>query len=532
MNAALPILGLLGLTIPASYGLAALSTSGGTTRRASFAAGAAFVLAVTLTITWALVTGGQPQVVTPGMLELPLLSARLCVVTSTMLVLVTFIAAVIARFAREYLAGDDRRAHFERWLLATLSAVTLLLVSNHLLVIAAAWIGTSLAVHQLLSLYRERTQALVAAHKKFLVSRVADACLAGAIAIVRVHVGSFALDRVYAWSAANADLPVAMELAAVLFVLGAALKCAQLPFHGWLTQVMEAPTPVSALLHAGVINLGGFLMIRLAPLMSAAAFAQTLLIVIGCATATIAALVMSTRVSIKVGLAWSTIAQMGFMLVQCGLGAYHLALFHIVAHSLYKAHAFLSSGSAVDGYKVRSLTPNPAPIQLGRWLAAGALGLLSVAAMAWALGVSPQREPALCALLLVAALAPTPLLVRGAQQGSYGFASVALASMAITALGFAGHGLASSILAVPAPGEHVFVGALVVLLSFSALFVVQGILQSAPYGRLGQALYPRLFAGLYLDELFTRLTFRIWPPPLPSREERPGTAPIADIVEA
>jgi NAD(P)H-quinone oxidoreductase subunit 5 len=119
----------------------------------------------------------------------------------------------------------------------------------------------------------------------------------------------------------------------VLLVASAALKCAQLPFHGWLIQVMEAPTPVSALLHAGVVNIGGFLMIRLAPLMTQSEIAQTLLVICGCTTAVIAALVMTTRVSIKVALAWSTCAQMGFMLLECGLGAYPLALLHIVAHS-------------------------------------------------------------------------------------------------------------------------------------------------------------------------------------------------------
>ena len=148
-----------------------------------------------------------------------------------------------------------------------------------------------------------------------------------------------------------------LHLATVLLVFGVLLKTAQLPFHGWMLQVMEAPTPVSALLHAGVVNIGGFVMIRLAPLMAHASIAQGMLIGVGLFTTIVASLVMTTRAAIKGVLAWSTIGQMGFMLVQCGLGAWHLALMHLLAHSLYKAHTFLSSGSVVQTWRGASLVP-------------------------------------------------------------------------------------------------------------------------------------------------------------------------------
>ncbi len=125
------------------------------------------------------------------------------------------------------------------------------------------------------------------------------------------------------------------------------LKTAAFPLHGWLTEVMEAPTPVSALLHAGIINAGGFLLIRTAELVQASPGAMAALVMIGGLTALFGAAVMLTQSAIKTALAWSTVAQMGFMLLQCGLGLWALALLHIVAHSLYKAHAFLSSGGAV-----------------------------------------------------------------------------------------------------------------------------------------------------------------------------------------
>src|SRR5690349_16746348 len=126
-----------------------------------------------------------------------------------------------------------------------------------------------------------------------------------------------------------------------------------------MLQVMEAPTPVSALLHAGVVNIGGFVMIRLAPLMAHATLAQNILVGVGLFSTIIASLVMATRAAIKSVLAWSTIGQMGFMLVQCGLGAWHLALMHLLAHSCYKAHSFLSSGSIVRQWRAAHLVHSP-----------------------------------------------------------------------------------------------------------------------------------------------------------------------------
>ena len=111
---------------------------------------------------------------------------------------------------------------------------------------------------------------------------------------------------------------------------------------------METPTPVSALLHAGVINAGGFLLIRFADVMLLAPGVLAVLVMIGGFTALFGGLVMLTQPAVKTSLAWSTVAQMGFMILECGLALFPLALLHIVAHSLYKAHSFLASGGAVE----------------------------------------------------------------------------------------------------------------------------------------------------------------------------------------
>jgi NAD(P)H-quinone oxidoreductase subunit 5 len=112
---------------------------------------------------------------------------------------------------------------------------------------------------------------------------------------------------------------------------------------------METPTPVSALLHAGVINAGGFLLIRFADVMLLSPGVLAVLVMLGGFTALFGGLVMLTQSAVKTSLAWSTVAQMGFMILQCGLALFPLALLHIVAHSLYKAHAFLASGAGGDG---------------------------------------------------------------------------------------------------------------------------------------------------------------------------------------
>jgi NAD(P)H-quinone oxidoreductase subunit 5 len=282
---------------------------------------------------------------------------------------------------------------------------------------------------------------------------------------------------------------------------------------------MEAPTPVSALLHAGVVNIGGFLLIRLAPLVAPAEAAQTLLVVVGTATATVAALVMMTRISIKVALAWSTCAQMGFMLLQCGLGAYSLALLHLVAHSLYKAHAFLSSGSTVEEWRTLALTSRPARAGLGRWFAAAALSVAGVTLVAAAFGATPAREPALWVLATAVALAATPMIVRGSTRGGFVLVRTLALAAGVATLYFGWHAVANLVLPVPGDAAVPSLQRLVIALTgFGLLFALQSVMSAYPHGRVARALYPRLFAGLHLDELFTRLTFRVWPARLPARD--------------
>jgi len=447
-------------------------------------------------------------------------------------VLVSFIGWVITGYSQPYLGGAPGQPRYIRGLMLTLAAVSLLALTNNLAVLALAWIATSLALHGLLTFFGGRPQALIAAHKKFLASRVADLCLLGGVALIGLQLGTLEIDRAIAAARALPSMPGSLQAAALLLAASALLKCAQLPVHGWLIQVMEAPTPVSALLHAGVVNLGGFLLIRVGTLVADVPGAQALLVVVGSITAVVAALVMMTRVSIKVSLAWSTCAQMGFMLMQCGLGLHALALLHLVAHSLYKAHAFLAAGGAVEQNRLRQMTPPAPPLGAATWGGGALVGMAVVAAAGLAWGLQPAAEPALWAMggILALALAPLltgPLLRTGALGALLGLAGASVIALAYFGL----HAVFSGWLGVAgASGVSRASPALViwVLASFALLFVVQGAVRVWPHGALARWLYPTLFAGLYLDELFTRLTFRLWPARAPAM---PGTLARPDAPQ-
>jgi len=223
---------------------------------------AAAVGASVLSLAWLLTSGAGlargPVLLVLGEFGALHLSLRSDALGALMLLLVSFIGWVIVGYSQPYLGGERGQPRYIRGLMLTLAAVTLLVVSNNLLLLALAWIATSLAFHGLLTFFDTRPQALVAAHKKFIASRVADLCLLAAIVLLGQNLGTLEIDQAIAAAKALPAMTVPLQAAALLLATSALLKCAQLPVHGWLIQVMEAPTPVSALLHAGVVNLGGF----------------------------------------------------------------------------------------------------------------------------------------------------------------------------------------------------------------------------------------------------------------------------------
>lgn len=326
-----------------------------------------------------------------------------------MLLLVSFLGLVVVRFSMRYIQGEARQSSYASALLATLASVMTIVVSNEFAVLIIAWLASSLALNRLLVFYPGRAAAHAAARKEFLVSRLAEALFVASAGLLYSQFSTLHIDAMsLQLEAMGGHYPWEIVVAACLFVGGVLLKSAQLPAHGWLIQVMEAPTPVSALLHAGVVNLGGFILISFGFLLDAIPAAQWLLVGVGSVTTLLAALSMLTRASIKVRLAWSTIAQMGFMMMECGLGLYTLALAHLIGHSFYKAHAFLNSGSVVQETSVARLLQShvsrKSAVQwaspIGALLVSGSLACLVSALSVYLFAVHPIPVLWLCVLAL------------------------------------------------------------------------------------------------------------------------------------
>ncbi|GAA5185715.1 NADH-quinone oxidoreductase subunit L [Niveibacterium umoris] len=420
-----------------------------------------------------------------------------------MAMLVQLLGTVIGGFSSRYLQGEPGQSRYVAALAAVLAAVHLLLLADHWVLLIAAWALVGMALQHLLCFYPDRAFARLAAHKKRIADRVADALLVGAAALAWLQVGEGSLSALWAHVEREGMSP-SLHLAAVAVVLAVILRTALLPVHGWLIQVMEAPTPVSALLHAGVVNLGGFVLIRFAPLLEHAMPARVLLLVFGLATAVLAGMVMLTRISIKVRLAWSTVAQMGFMLLECAMGLYTLAALHLIGHSLYKAHAFLSSSTVVRQTRLQALHEARRPSTLSL-VAAPVLAVAVVLALQGAIGQGAW--PAWWSALL--ALAWAPLLWLPAAQGELASrAGQVLAGVlmiaGLTVAAQLAHALPLGIVDTP----HDVLG-LLALSGMAALYLGLALLQMRPQALAGWRRWS--YAGFYVDEAYTRLALQLWP---------------------
>ncbi len=441
------------------------------------------------------------------------LSLRLDALSAVMFLMVSVIGAVVVAFSRNYLDGDARQGRFVGGLCLTLAAVMLLVLSGNLVQLVGAWIATSLALHRLLVFYPERPAAVHAARKKFLTARLGDGCLILAAGLLIAAFGTTDIARLLERAGMVAgDAPVGAMAAALLIAVAALLKSAQFPAHGWLLEVMETPTPVSALLHAGIINAGGFLVVRLAEVMLLAPAAMHLLAVVGAFTALFAGAAMLTESRVKVALAWSTVAQMGFMLLQCGVGVFAIAALHIVAHSLYKAHAFLASGSVVDMARAGLLPLPDSPPRPARVALSAVLALAIFLAVGWLFGVTAEAQPAVLGLGVILLIGLAHLMGRALAGGSAtalvgrGLLAAAATATAYFALHAGAGRLLDAVLpAAPAPGP---VG-MTILGAVIAAFVLAAVLQwLAPWlagASWWRAVYVHLANGLYLNALFDRL---------------------------
>jgi NAD(P)H-quinone oxidoreductase subunit 5 len=443
------------------------------------------------------------------------ISIRLDPISMLMSSMIAILGFIVVRFSLNYLDGDARQGRFIGRLATTIASVQLLVLSGNIGLLLISWILTSMSLHRLLIFYSDRPGAVIAARKKFIVARLGDACLLAAILLLYFELGTGNLEIIFQRmrdSVSAETLPITIEVGAVLLAFAAMLKSAQFPTHGWLVEVMETPTPVSALLHAGLLNAGPFLLIRMAHVMEAGSYAAPLIVVVGGFTALFASLAFLTQTSVKTALGYSSVAHMGFSLMVCGLGAYSAAMLHLVAHSFYKAHAFLSSGSVIDtirASKIQSSKRTGSPIRIAAGMAL-ALGTYVAVALLW--GLDPSGDLSLLAVGGIIVMGLTTIFTSALDSSGNntlllraGGLAVTVSAAFFTLESATHHVLASQLPALTEPDFTQILLTTVVLITFGTVVFLQILAPGLPSKPVYRAIAIHMKNGLYANAIFDRI---------------------------
>ena len=266
--------------------------------------------------------------------------------TVLMWVVVSFFSGIVHSYSRRYMAGSS---HETRFFLATFgftAAVMALVAADHVALFALLWLAMGMVMAELIGInagWKQARAAAAVARKYFLASSV---LLAAALTALWWATGSTTVSGIGA--AADTLGGPAWLVAAGALVVAAMIQSALVPFHSWLLSSMTAPTPASALMHAGFVNAGGILLTRFAPVITVDSTLMLAVVAVGAASAGGGKLLKSVQTDIKSQLGCSTVGQMGFMIMQAGLGFFGAAITHLILHGFYKAYQFLSSGEQVE----------------------------------------------------------------------------------------------------------------------------------------------------------------------------------------
>ena len=269
----------------------------------------------------------------------------------TMCLFVTFIAGLIHMFAVGYMHGDPKFSKFFLYLNLFVFSMTLLVLGENLLVTFLGWEGVGTCSYLLIAFWHTRESAATAGKKAFVTNRVGDWGVMLAMFLAFGAVGSLSYSVSNEAAETGALAASTASAIASLLLIGAAGKSAQLPLYIWLPDAMEGPTPVSALIHAATMVTGGvFLLTRINPIIAASYdWVPTTIAWVGAITALFAATIALAQNDIKKVLAYSTVSQIGYMMLAVGTGGYVAAIFHMVTHAAFKALLFLGAGSVIHG---------------------------------------------------------------------------------------------------------------------------------------------------------------------------------------
>ncbi len=268
--------------------------------------------------------------------------------SAVMVLIVTGVGSLIHVYSTGYMHDDESYARFFAYLNLFLFFMLLLVLGRSALVLFVGWEGVGLASYLLIGFWFEDPEKAAAGKKAFITNRIGDAGFLLGMFLLFFAVGTLDMDRINAAFAAGVPAGVSASLIGVLLFIGATGKSAQIPLHVWLPDAMAGPTPVSALIHAAtMVTAGVYLVARMSGIYVQAEFASQVVATIGVLTAFFAATIALVQTDIKRVLAYSTVSQLGFMFVAAGVGAYGVAIFHVVTHAFFKACLFLGAGSVI-----------------------------------------------------------------------------------------------------------------------------------------------------------------------------------------
>ena len=280
--------------------------------------------------------------------------------SSIMLVVVTFVSALVHIYSIGYMSHDPHKPRFMSYLSLFTFSMLVLVVSDNFLQLFFGWEGVGLCSYLLIGFWYKKESANNAAIKAFIVNRVGDFGLAIGIFLIFFYFGTINFKEVFDLAPQFLEKNIVflgfesslITLICLFLFIGAMGKSAQFLLHTWLPDAMEGPTPVSALIHAAtMVTAGVFLVVRCSPLFEYSQTALNLVTIVGMITAIFAASVALVQNDIKKIVAYSTCSQLGYMFFAAGVGAYHVAMFHLFTHAFFKALLFLGSGSIIHAFK-------------------------------------------------------------------------------------------------------------------------------------------------------------------------------------
>ncbi len=280
--------------------------------------------------------------------------------SSVMLVVVTFVSALVHIYSIGYMSHDPNKPRFMSYLSLFTFSMLILLVSDNFLQLFFGWEGVGLCSYLLIGFWYKKETANNAAIKAFIVNRIGDFGLAIGIFLIFFYFGTINFNEIFLNTPKYQDENLTflgmqvnlITLICLFLFIGAMGKSAQFLLHTWLPDAMEGPTPVSALIHAAtMVTAGVFLVVKCSPLFEYSQISLNIITIVGMFTAIFAASVALVQNDIKKIIAYSTCSQLGYMFFAAGIGAYHVAMFHLFTHAFFKALLFLGAGSVIHAFK-------------------------------------------------------------------------------------------------------------------------------------------------------------------------------------